>query len=194
MGFGQLPPRVGTTQTWLCLILLAMPGGRVAAQTPTSAEIVCKLDPSCPRIKMRGTPDFSVRGVKSEGGQEAPSTEAVNIYVNFEYDSAVLQQDAKIILDTLGAALKDSRLSAFSFEVSGHTDAKGTDEYNQRLSEKRAAAVVDYLAGRFGLDRSRVKSRGFGKSQLFDATRPEDGVNRRVQIINTGKVSATRLP
>jgi len=82
------------------------------------------------------------------------------------------------------AALRDPRLAAFSFLIAGHTDAKGGVEFNQKLSERRAEAVSHYLVTQFGIAPARLSAKGYGKSQLLDPANPEDGVNRRVQVIN----------
>ena len=82
--------------------------------------------------------------------------------VHFEFDKAVLTKSAK---DTLAAAVRylkehgDARV-----ELQGHTDSKGTDEYNMKLSERRAEAVKAYLASQ-GIAASRMTTRGFGESQ-----------------------------
>ena len=68
--------------------------------------------------------------------------------------------------------------------IEGHTDAKGGDGYNQNLSELRARAVQRYLIEHFGIAESRLMARGFGKTRLLDPAHPEDGVNRRVQVVN----------
>jgi outer membrane protein OmpA-like peptidoglycan-associated protein len=60
-------------------------------------------------------------------------------------------------------------------------------DFRQKLSERRAIAVRDYLIFQYDVQPDRVEAVGFGKSQLVDPTRPEDGINRRVQVINVGK-------
>src|SRR5262249_46171062 len=110
-------------------------------------------------------------------------------YINFEFDSARLLNDGVLVLQALGAALKDPKLSNGYFEVAGHTDAVGTIEYNQKLSEDRANAVVDYLVANFKISPGRLNAVGYGKSRLLDPSRPTDGVNRRVQITNVGPQS-----
>jgi len=97
---------------------------------------------------------------------------------------------ARITLDGLGSALSDPRLAGFSFLIAGHTDAKGGDEFNQKLSERRAEAVRDYIVAKFKFAPERLATRGYGKTQLLDPSRPEDGVNRRVQVINVSSGSA----
>ena len=172
------------------ILLIALFGcGAALASAPAAAEeplspgaIECALDPKCP--KPPATRSLRRRGVTIEG---APAEQplSVNLYVNFAYDSADLTSDARITLDRLGTALRDPRLGEFSFVIAGHTDATGGAEYNQKLSERRAEAVRNYLIAQFGIKADRLTAEGFGKSQLLDPEHPEDGVNRRVQIINT---------
>ena len=150
-----------------------------AAFDPSQDDITCALDPKCTRPVVR-----DARGVISSGGT-AHERLSIDLYVNFAYDSAELTSDARITLDRLGYALRDERLKGFSFLIAGHTDAKGSVEYNQKLSERRAQAVKSYLITQFGIDSALLTARGFGKSQLLDPSRPEDGVNRRVQIVNS---------
>ena len=69
-------------------------------------------------------------------------------------------------------------------EIVGHTDAKGALEYNDALSERRAAAVVGYIARKYALDRSLISWKGMGERQLLDPNNPEAGLNRRVEIRN----------
>ena len=82
--------------------------------------------------------------------------------VHFEFDKAVLTKSAR---DTLAVAVRylkehgDARV-----ELQGHTDSKGSDDYNMKLSERRAEAVKAYLATQ-GIAASRMSTRGFGESQ-----------------------------
>ncbi len=124
------------------------------------------------------------RGITVEGGEEEPKPPSVDLYVTFAFDSDALDTDAYFVLDNLGRALSDERLREYRFLIAGHTDARGTDEYNMDLSRRRAATVVRYLTQRHGVRLERLESVGYGESQLLDPTRPEDGVNRRVQVVN----------
>jgi outer membrane protein OmpA-like peptidoglycan-associated protein len=160
-----------------CAALLISSAVIATAQVSTD-DIVCGLDPKCTRPLSR-----SMRGVTATAGSNANAL-SVNLYVNFSYDSAELTSDARITLDRLGYALVDDRLKTFSFMIEGHTDAKGSAAYNQGLSERRAQTVRQYLIAQFGLKPERLQAKGFGKSHLLDPSRPEDGVNRRVQILN----------
>ena len=68
-------------------------------------------------------------------------------------------------------------------EILGHTDNVGTDAYNQKLSEKRAQAVVDYLVEK-GIDLNRIPAKGFGESHPVTGNDTPEGrqLNRRVEI------------
>jgi outer membrane protein OmpA-like peptidoglycan-associated protein len=83
---------------------------------------------------------------------------------------------------TLAKALQDPRLAKMSFQIIGHTDARGTDEYNLDLSRRRAEAVRARLIEHHGVDAAKLKAEGRGKRELKDPSRPEHEVNRRVQI------------
>ena len=163
----------------VALALYALP---LSASEVTQEDIVCKLDPKCGKKPL--TRSLS-RGISSSGGTAEQGPPSVDLYVNFAYDAADLTSDARITLNQLGAALRDPRLEGFAFMIEGHTDAKGSAEYNQKLSERRAEAVRRYLIAQFGLAPSRLSSTGYGKSRLLNPEQPEDGVNRRVRVVNT---------
>jgi outer membrane protein OmpA-like peptidoglycan-associated protein len=102
-----------------------------------------------------------------------------NLMVNFEFDSDRLTAAAKENLDQFAEALHDPRLKELKFDIDGHTDATGAEQYNLGLSERRAQAVVAYLATK-GVDENELKAKGFGKSKpvVPDPFSPE---NRRVE-------------
>ena len=102
-----------------------------------------------------------------------------DLLVNFEFNSDKLTQSAKENLDQFAKALRDPQLKGQKFEIDGHTDATGAEEYNLGLSERRAAAVVSYLASE-GIDSANLIAKGFGKSKprVSDPYSPE---NRRVE-------------
>jgi outer membrane protein OmpA-like peptidoglycan-associated protein len=160
------------------LAVLICSSAVLAAEVRTE-DIICGLDPQCTRTLSR-----EFRGITATGGPNGSTPLSVNLYVNFAYNSAELTSDARITLDRLGYALIDDRLKMFSFMIEGHTDAKGGANFNQKLSEQRAEAVRQYLLAQFAIDKGRLIARGFGKLRLLEPSRPEDGVNRRVQILN----------
>jgi len=99
------------------------------------------------------------RGITVEGQQAAAPDPSVDLTVNFEFNSARLSNDGMISLDSLGQALSDPALRGERFEIAGHTDAIGSDEYNQKLSEARAQAARDYLARTHGIDPDKLRRR-----------------------------------
>jgi outer membrane protein OmpA-like peptidoglycan-associated protein len=146
------------------------------AQEPSTEDVVKALVPT---KKLRGP-----RGLTVQGEDKPPS---IDLYIPFEFNSDKLTTEALLTLKRLGAALKDTRLSGYRFKIAGHTDATGSAEYNQRLSERRAEAVRNYLVFQYDLEPARIEAAGFGKTRLLVPSRPEDGINRRVQVINLGE-------
>ena len=110
---------------------------------------------------------------------QPPSPARFDLLVSFDFNSDKLTQAARDNLDQFAKALMDPRLKGEKFEIDGHTDATGAEDYNQGLSERRAAAVVAYLAGK-GIDASELIAKGFGKTRprVADPYSPE---NRRVE-------------
>lgn len=162
-------------------LLYAVAGQAQETRDPSKEDIVCAFTIDCGKPHTRALQ----RGVTVSGGgaaEQAPGS--INLYVNFAYNSADLTADARITLDRLGAALKDRRLDGYSFMIAGHTDAKGGVDYNQRLSERRAESVRQYLIGQFGVEAAHLTAKGFGKQQPLDPQHPEDAVNRRVQVVD----------
>lgn len=101
--------------------------------------------------------------------------------VNFAFDKAALTLSAKALLDGVAHALK--RHDDIRLTVQGHTDSRGADAYNLRLSEARAQAVRDYLIAA-GIDAGRMTAAGFGETQPVADNASEDGreLNRRVEL------------
>lgn len=103
--------------------------------------------------------------------------------VHFEFDSARLTAADKAKLDTIATRLKQEAPSA-QLRVTGYTDSVGSDAYNQRLSEKRAHSVTEYLIGA-GVPRgSFVSVAGGGESHSVADNKTADGraLNRRTEI------------
>ena len=103
--------------------------------------------------------------------------------VHFEFDSARLTGADKERLNTIATRLKQEAASA-RLSVTGHTDSVGSDSYNQKLSERRAHSVTDYLV-ESGVPRSSfISVVGAGETQPVADNATADGraMNRRTEI------------
>lgn len=96
--------------------------------------------------------------------------------VFFDFDSAILKPGAYSEIDRTANVL--NRYPQTTILVAGHTDSKGSETYNQQLSERRAQAVRDALVNR-GVDPRRLRVIGFGESQPISS---DDAMNRRVEL------------
>ena len=108
----------------------------------------------------------------------------IDISVNFDFDSDRIGAAAVPATDEIGKALISQKLAGGTFLVAGHTDGKGTDDYNQRLSERRAEAVKAYLVAHYQIPAANLITVGYGKTKLKDVSNPLAPENRRVQLVN----------
>lgn len=101
--------------------------------------------------------------------------------VHFLFDQSTLTPDAKAVLDGVSDAM--TRAADIHVEIGGHTDAKGSDEYNQKLSERRAVSVRKYIVGK-GVAGDRMNAAGYGESQPVADNETDEGreLNRRVEL------------
>jgi outer membrane protein OmpA-like peptidoglycan-associated protein len=103
--------------------------------------------------------------------------------VYFETDKAVIQRKSFPLLDNVAAVI-GAHPEIEVLRVEGHTDAQGDDAHNQKLSERRAAAVAAYLTKK-GIDSGRLNPRGYGETQPIadNKTRGGRAQNRRVVFV-----------
>ena len=161
----------------ICIAAVAV--GAAILTSPALADPAYKADTvidffTKPKL---GKPRAVCIGTEAECPQ--PDQPKFDLLVNFDFNSDRLTQSARENLDQFAKALRDPRLSTARFEIDGHTDATGSENYNFGLSERRAEAVVAYLASQ-GLNASMLKAKGFGKSKPRVAD-PFDPINRRVE-------------
>ena len=88
-----------------------------------------------------------------------------NIY--YDYNKWAIRADAAPILDKLGVFLKDN--PAIQVELGSHTDARGSDNYNQVLSGRRAESAVNYLVDRLGINKNNIVAKGYGEAELVNS-------------------------
>lgn len=112
-------------------------------------------------------------------GRLAPELQ-VNVRVTFPFDSAVLTPDQRPKLDRLCGVMKGSGINLF--RIVGHTDAAGSDAYNERLSLLRAEEVRRYFVNDCGLPPEQLEAVGLGERFLFDPDDPRAPDNRRVEF------------
>ncbi|MFA5083216.1 MAG: OmpA family protein [Hydrogenophilaceae bacterium] len=107
----------------------------------------------------------------------------VLVGVNFEFDKSTLRQEDISILDKDAASFIKGRGNA-PVEVAGHTDNRGSDEYNMILSQQRAETVRDYLIAQ-GVSGDRLTARGYGEEQPIADNITDEGrlSNRRVELV-----------
>jgi outer membrane protein OmpA-like peptidoglycan-associated protein len=143
----------------------------------TGAVIGRKMDKQAKEIESK------VPGAKVERVGEGIVVE-FNEKILFGYDRSDLSASAEDNLDKLINILKEYKDT--NIEIQGHTDSKGTDSYNQGLSERRAAAVASYLRNR-GVPSSRITTRGYGETAPVAGNDSESGrsQNRRVNFLIT---------
>ena len=119
-------------------------------------------------------------------------------YINYDLDKSVIRKDAAAILDKLIAYMIE--FPDLEFRIESHTDSRGSDEYNMKLSEKRALAANDYIISK-GIDSNRLRHIGHGETRLLNncgngivCDEPQHEVNRRsiVKVVRKGDFKEKR--
>lgn len=134
------------------------------------------------RILEALTKDVRIDNGSSRPGRTSRAAQAVDLQVQFAFNSADLLPAGRRQLDELAFALSDRSLANDTFEITGHTDRVGDTDYNLRLSQERAVVVRNYLVTTHQVAPMRLKSAGMGFSQLADPQNPTAAVNRRVEV------------
>jgi outer membrane protein OmpA-like peptidoglycan-associated protein len=112
-------------------------------------------------------------------------TGRVQLYgVNFDFDADTLRPESGAVLDEVVKLAQAN--PSWKFEIGGHTDSLGAADYNQKLSERRAASVVRYLTGK-GVAADRLQARGYGVTRPLvpegDGNEAARAQNRRVELV-----------
>ena len=152
---------------------------------------LAKFD-GCPDTDGDGIPDHldkcpEVPGIPENKGCPEVKKEVITIFkqalqgIQFDLNKSTIKPTSYGILDKVVKVMQDN--PAYNLEINGHTDSQGNDEYNQTLSEERAASVKQYLVGK-GINASRLVSKGFGEAQPVASNNTERGryLNRRVEF------------
>jgi outer membrane protein OmpA-like peptidoglycan-associated protein len=168
------------------LVGLLVFGNSASAQLVSREQIVGALlaqpKPLGFADRLRHTRSPTLGDYSLASAQPIPSIDLYEIH--FEFNSAAITPDADPQLRELGAALTDPRLSGITISINGHTDGVGGDGFNQKLSERRAAAVKRYLVDNFKLRPTNLHAVGYGKLRPKNAADLFASENRRVEIVN----------
>jgi len=145
-------------------------------QCPDTPPDVDVDERGCPYQK----PVIDVKDEEVEKGFDNGVFVTNEIY--FAFNSDEIRPESYPVLDAVGRIIK--KHSDWEVEIEGHTDAVGSDEYNQGLSERRAKSVKKYLVSKFDLNSSAITTVGYGESKPIADNNTEEGraKNRRVEF------------
>jgi outer membrane protein OmpA-like peptidoglycan-associated protein len=134
-------------------------------------------------VRNRRTRSLSL-GERDQIAEIASTKPKIDLEIKFDYNSAKISNTSMPSVQALGTALTDPSLKGSTFVIAGHTDAIGSDAFNQDLSERRADTIKRYLVEHYRITSSDLVTVGYGKTRLKDPVNPTDAVNRRVQVVN----------
>jgi outer membrane protein OmpA-like peptidoglycan-associated protein len=155
-----------------------------SSQSLTADEVLNSLENS---LVVEST-DSTLK-VPTEKTQDViASLPTLDFQIYFDYNSASIKPQSIPTLMALGRALSSGELANQKFLIAGHTDAAGSNAYNLALSQRRAASVVEFLDAAFDLRQVKLVPLGFGEEQLANTYDPSSEHNRRVQVVNLGKM------
>ncbi|MBX2871583.1 MAG: OmpA family protein [Saprospiraceae bacterium] len=103
--------------------------------------------------------------------------------IYFDFNKSTIRKESMPVIQEIAELLNTN--TGLVVSIDGHTDNVGTDLYNQKLSEQRAAAVIRVLKSQFGVAASQLSSRGYGESKPVQTNETEEGRanNRRVEVV-----------
>ncbi|MEL6922695.1 MAG: OmpA family protein [Bacteroidota bacterium] len=117
--------------------------------------------------------------------------------IYYNYNSASIKKEAETELDKIVTLLKDN--PDLVVELGSHTDSRGSNPYNLKLSQQRAESAVDYITGVGLIDASRIRAKGYGETQLTNKCRDgvkcsdaQHAVNRRTELKVVGFLPGNR--
>jgi len=194
-GAAQLAPAAAEDPSAAQIVDALQPKVKFRAFDPAQAERESRQSDLVKRLQREKTRQITVeeRQEITEVVEEN-DLPAIDLEVFFAFDSAEITPEALPILKKLGAALSDDKLKGSVFLVAGHTDAKGSDDYNLGLSDSRAKSVQRFLIEQFDIDPKQLVAIGFGEEQLKNKEDPRAAENRRVQVVNIASKDVAATP
>ena len=185
------------------LLLLPLSAGAQAQTRLTTGQLTKQLSQTADNARKAGIDVDAIRAdiearIKADGTDNAggppPVADVLKglpnfiVQIQFELNSDVITIDSWQTVGRIADAMFNPLLVGDRFLIVGNTDARGKREANLKLSDRRAAAVAEMLVNVFRVPANRLVSIGLGEEQLLDTANPNDGVNRRVQLINIGPI------
>jgi len=127
-------------------------------------------------------------------GQSPYKGPRVPLIIQFDFNSATIRPESAQQLREMAQALKNARLTGNRILIEGHADSRGSADYNQRLSQRRAESVKSYLIDNFALPKGRFKILGYGETRPLvpNDTKEHRAMNRRVEFVNSTKLDDFR--
>jgi outer membrane protein OmpA-like peptidoglycan-associated protein len=142
-------------------------------------------------LRNRKTRSLSL-GEREQLAEIASTKPKIDLEIQFDYNSAEIRTSSMPSVQALGEALSNPSLKGSTFVVAGHTDAIGSEAFNQGLSERRADTIKRYLTGKYGIAGTDLVTVGYGKTKPKDPNAPMDPINRRVQVVNMDTKTASQ--
>ncbi len=152
---------------FVCLLIAASAWGQQPITAATAEELAEQLAPPVALTR-------TLRIV-------APVARKLDLSIQFDYNSAKLQDSSRPLLTNVATAMGTERIKELKFRIEGHTDSIGRATYNQQLSQRRAMSVLEFLAQQ-GVDKQRLQAEGKGSTEPLYPEKPEAMENRRVRI------------
>lgn len=163
----------------IAFAMQAIPSVSAANELETKRIIEALKPDETPGLKTRGLRNLQVEQTTAE----VPTAQRfVSLTIGFKFNSAEVSPESAETLNTLAKALKSEQLANLDFMIEGHTDSKGTADYNLKLSQQRAASVKAYLEKQ-GVQAKRLRHLGKGDTELANVDDRFAAENRRVKII-----------
>ncbi|MEM6636295.1 MAG: OmpA family protein [Pseudomonadota bacterium] len=169
---------------WFCLLAGAviLPGAAAAQENIAQDGYTIEelVDFYVNSVELGGQRGICIGTEQECAEPEESEPQGLDMLVTFELDSSDLTPDAQQNLEIFAQMMQDRRLQVANFVVEGHTDARGGENYNKRLSEARAVSVVNFLT-QLGVGADRLTAVGLGttKPRTGDGF---DAENRRVEM------------
>ena len=172
------------------VMLIAIINGIITSIVLETFIIDLSDNQNTPKPKVTVKPDAGTQDIKDKT-TSSQSVTSIGIEIQFDFNSNKIRTDQSEKMSRLAAALADEINAGARFAVIGHTDGKGSDAYNCRLSEKRAASVTTRLL--LNGAQNHLRSVGAGEALLKTTVEPDSAKNRRVSFLKLGENEVATL-